>query len=57
MTCGKKTGILGYACKHCSNEFCKFHRLPEDHKCEVDFIEAGRKKLKLDNPVIGKEKI
>ena len=57
LVCTKKTGLLGYSCKHCSNNYCKHHRLPEDHKCEVDFVEEGKKKLKLENPAVGKAKI
>jgi predicted nucleic acid binding AN1-type Zn finger protein len=48
---------LGHNCRHCSAEFCKFHRLPEDHNCSVDFIELGRKKIKTENPVVSNKKI
>jgi predicted nucleic acid binding AN1-type Zn finger protein len=49
--------MLGYGCKHCSAEFCKLHRLPEDHSCSVNFIELGRKRIKMENPVVSTKKI
>jgi predicted nucleic acid binding AN1-type Zn finger protein len=49
--------MLGYICKHCSAEFCKFHRLPEEHSCAVDFITLGRKKIKAENPIVSTKKI
>ena len=55
--CNKKTSIYGINCKHCSIEYCKYHRLPEDHNCGIDFISLGRKQLKMDNPLIAKKKV
>ena len=57
QTCLKKIGILGFKCNHCSLRYCKSHRLPESHDCEVDFISLGRKKLKVENPQISFAKI
>lgn len=50
-------GLLGYGCSHCGEKHCKFHRLPEDHDCKVDFVGLGRKKLKLENPLLEPQKI
>jgi len=49
--------MLGYECGHCVNNFCKFHRLPEDHECVTDFITAGRKTLMAANPELKARKI
>lgn len=49
--------MLGYSCKHCSGDFCRWHRLPESHECGVDFISLGRKQIKTDNPLVVKTKI
>lgn len=49
--------MLGYDCKHCSQTYCKHHRLPEEHNCEVDFITLGRKQIKSNNPVVAKKKL
>jgi predicted nucleic acid binding AN1-type Zn finger protein len=49
--------MLGYECKHCTHEYCKLHRLPEEHNCEVDFITLGKKQIKIDNPSISTKKI
>ncbi len=56
-TCDKKTKLLGYNCKHCDREFCRMHRIPEDHDCKVDFVSLGKKKIKTDNPNITQKKI
>ena len=49
--------MLGYECKHCTQQYCKFHRLPEDHNCGVDFVSLGRKMLKSSNPLVSTKKI
>ena len=55
--CRKKTGMLGYKCGHCKTNYCRFHRLPEDHSCTANFIELGRKQLAIQNPSVPKPKI
>ena len=54
--CHKKIGLLGYECK-CTFYFCKNHRLPENHECNFDFINDGKKRLIANNPVITSKKI
>lgn len=43
--CNKKIGLLGIECK-CSYIFCNIHRLPEEHKCDFDYKQAGKAQLK-----------
>lgn len=55
-TCNKKIGIRGFKCK-CKYTFCKKHRLPEDHECEYNFQQEGKKKLKESNKIVLNGKI
>ncbi len=54
--CEKKVGIRGFKCK-CRYTFCKKHRMPEDHECEFDFADYGKKKLKENNITVQTNKI
>ena len=56
FSCTKKTGLLGYQCK-CSHNYCKNHRLPEDHDCSYDFRSEGRERLAEANPLVRAEKV
>lgn len=55
--CRKKIGFLGFRCKGCDCSYCKVHRLPEDHECEVDFQERGRAEMEKKNPQVSAPKI
>lgn len=53
--CKKKTGMYGFQCK-CGFNYCKLHRIPEDHECTYDFATLGRQQLEKNNPLlIGKK--
>lgn len=34
--CNKETGYLPFKCNYCGNQFCKEHRLPENHDCTFE---------------------
>ena len=34
--CRKKLKLTDYKCR-CGNRFCQLHRLPEMHKCNIDY--------------------
>jgi hypothetical protein len=55
--CSKKTVLLGFSCSHCDSEYCRAHRLPEEHDCKVDYITLGRKQIKTCNPQVTQKKI
>jgi AN1-type zinc finger protein 5/6 len=55
--CRKKIGLLGIRCKGCECFYCNGHRLPEDHKCDGDFIETAKVEIKKNNPNITAPKI
>lgn len=35
-SCRKKLKLTDYECR-CGNRFCQLHRLPEMHKCSIDY--------------------
>ena len=55
--CKKKVGLLGYQCKGCDCSYCNGHRLPEDHKCDGNFMEGAKMEIKKNNPNITAPKI
>ena len=55
--CNKKIGLLGFRCKACDCSYCNGHRLPEDHKCDGNFIELAKEEIKKNNPNITAPKI
>jgi len=55
-TCNKKVGLLGHECR-CEYIFCGTHRYAEDHDCDYDFKENGRKHLAEQNPHVIAPKI
>lgn len=45
-------------CTTCSKEYCRKHRLPFDHKCDIEKIkEKHSTKISIDNPHISKDKM
>jgi len=34
--CGEEIGYLPFRCKYCGKQFCKKHRLPENHQCTFE---------------------
>lgn len=54
--CKKKTGIYGFQCK-CGYNYCKFHRIPEEHDCTFDFATVGRQQLEKNNPLLVGKKL
>lgn len=57
FSCHKKVGLLGFRCKGCDCSYCNAHRLPEDHKCEANYIEHAKLEIKKNNPNITAPKI
>lgn len=57
FTCHKKVGLLGIRCKGCDCSYCNGHRLPEDHKCDGNYIETAKNEIKKNNPNITAPKI
>jgi len=55
-SCNKKVGLLGHECR-CGYIFCSVHRYAEDHKCDYDFKENGRKYLTEQNPIVSAPKV
>ena len=54
--CSKGNILIPYRCK-CQLNFCKKHRLPENHNCHFDFKEEGRNQIKTNNPLIMPNKL
>jgi predicted nucleic acid binding AN1-type Zn finger protein len=42
--CKKKIGLLNFKCNYCKNDYCVYHRTPEDHKCEKDYKTVSKEK-------------
>eukprot|EP00397_Hematodinium_sp_SG-2012_P001106 GEMP01001107.1.p1 GENE.GEMP01001107.1~~GEMP01001107.1.p1 ORF type:complete len:192 (-),score=41.43 GEMP01001107.1:4953-5528(-) len=55
-SCNKKIGLLGHECR-CGYIFCGTHRYAEDHNCDYDFKENGRKHLAEQNPSVSAPKV
>jgi predicted nucleic acid binding AN1-type Zn finger protein len=45
--CNRKLKLINYPCK-CKNNFCKLHKLPEQHNCEYDYKENNNKNNKIE---------
>jgi hypothetical protein len=54
--CKKKIGLVGVKCR-CNYVFCNVHRQPEDHNCDVDYLEISKQNLSKHNPVVIGSKI
>jgi hypothetical protein len=54
--CNIRVGLLGFECS-CNHLFCSKHRLPENHQCDIDYKESGRKLIEKQNPCVIKDKI
>jgi len=49
--CGREE-LLPFQCPYCSKQFCTYHRLPENHKCnEMDLVYKSKKE---GNMILGK---
>lgn len=49
----KVSSILAFNCDKCKLEkLCNKCRMPEDHKCQFNFKEEGRKMLEKQNPKV-----
>ena len=56
MNCSKKVGLLGHECS-CSFVFCSKCRHPEDHMCQVNYMEKGKQQIAKNNPLIQEDKL
>ena len=52
FVCRKKTKtLIPFYCSYCNNNFCNYHRLPEEHNCEnyniviINSFISNKKKL------------
>ncbi len=45
--CNKKLKLTNFPCK-CGKKFCKYHIIPEDHKCSYDYKDENNKKKKIE---------
>lgn len=56
FSCSRRVGPVSFPCR-CGYTFCTKHRLPEEHTCTFDHLQAARRKLTEDNPQVIAEKI
>jgi hypothetical protein len=55
-TCSKKTGGMGgFECR-CGYSFCDAHRLPHQHKCDVDLVRLQQGIISKQNIVVKADK-
>ena len=55
--CQKKLKLVStFKCK-CGFNFCKLHRLPEQHECTYDYKNEGKINIEKNNPLIKNNKI
>lgn len=54
--CNCKLKITDIECR-CEFKYCMKHRMPENHKCNVDYKEIAKQKIKKENPLVINEKI
>ena len=52
----KKVRLILYNCR-CGNKFCNECLLPENHNCNFDYKEKGKKELIKNNPKVDCEKV
>ena len=45
--CQRKLKISNLSCK-CGKIFCKFHKYPEQHKCDYDYKEKAHVEKKIE---------
>ena len=55
LYCNKKTILLFKY--HCGGNFCLKHRNAESHECQFDYKCKGKEILKINNPVVIKDKV
>lgn len=46
--CIKRLKLTDFKCK-CGNQYCSLHRLPENHKCTLDFKLKKDEIIKLES--------
>ncbi|KAL3747447.1 hypothetical protein ACJRO7_016266 [Eucalyptus globulus] len=56
IVCNKHVGLLGFECG-CGDLFCRAHRYPEEHGCDVDFRTAAKRRLSEKNPLCRADKM
>lgn len=54
--CCKRKMTVEFKC-YCNTNFCISCRLPEWHKCEVDFKLKGKEEINKNNPKVTAEKL
>ncbi|CAF1151484.1 unnamed protein product [Didymodactylos carnosus] len=54
--CTKRAGVLGYLC-HCGKRLCTKCRYSNEHRCQFDYKETGRKELLKQNPKVEADRI
>ena len=55
--CNKKLKITNeFKCK-CNLFFCRLHRFPEEHQCNIDYKNQGKEVIEKNNPLIKNNKI
>jgi len=48
--CGKKAGLLTFACKCEFTDLCVKCRFPDIHDCKYDRISENKERIKKENP-------
>jgi predicted nucleic acid binding AN1-type Zn finger protein len=57
FVCKKRIkNLLPIQCK-CGNYYCNKHKIPQDHKCQYDYIIKNIKNIENQNPVIKGNKL
>jgi predicted nucleic acid binding AN1-type Zn finger protein len=57
FVCKKRIkNLLPIKCK-CGNYYCNKHKIPQDHKCQHDYIIKNIKNIENQNPVIKGNKL
>lgn len=51
LKCKKKLKLTDLSCR-CQKRFCSIHRMPENHKCEYDYKNYGKKLIKKILPEV-----
>ncbi len=56
--CNKKLKLIdfNFICK-CNNNYCKIHRLPENHDCTYDYKEINKKEKIIESMLCKSVKI
>lgn len=54
--CNKKLKMTDVKCR-CENTYCAKHRLPENHKCQFDYVSMGKGQLNKLLPKVVSNKV